>query len=106
MPRTVAVVGAGPAGMTAAMYAGRSMLKSVILEAGEPGGELLKTEVIEDYPGFEHVLGRDLAEKFAAHAKKFGCEFREFTKVSSVRQRSGSRGWPASSQRQRNCTAS
>jgi thioredoxin reductase (NADPH) len=35
------------------------MLKSVLLERGEPGGELLKTEVIEDYPGFEHVLGRE-----------------------------------------------
>jgi thioredoxin reductase (NADPH) len=87
----VVIVGAGPAGMTAAMYAGRSMLKSVILEAGEPGGELLKTEVIEDYPGFEHVLGRDLAEKFASHAKKFGCEFREFTQVSSVRRRDDGR---------------
>ena len=83
----VVIVGAGPAGMTAAMYAGRSMLKSVILDQREPGGELLNTEVIEDYPGFEHVLGRELAEKFAGHAKKFGCEFREFTKVSSVRRR-------------------
>ena len=82
----VVVVGAGPAGMTAAMYAGRSMLKSVIIESGEPGGELLKTEVIEDYPGFEHVLGRDLAEKFASHAKKFGCEFHEFTDVLHVRR--------------------
>lgn len=82
----VVIVGAGPAGMTAAMYAGRSMLKSVIIESGEPGGELLKTEVIEDYPGFEHVLGRDLAEKFASHAKKFGCEFHEFTNVASVRR--------------------
>ncbi len=82
----VVIVGAGPAGMTAAMYAGRSMLKSVIIESGEPGGELLKTEVIEDYPGFEHVLGRDLAEKFASHAKKFGCEFHEFTTVASVRR--------------------
>ncbi len=83
----VVIVGAGPAGMTAAMYAGRSMLKSVILDQREPGGELLNTEVIEDYPGFEHVLGRELAEKFAGHAKKFGCEFKEFTKVSTVRRR-------------------
>ncbi len=82
----VVIVGAGPAGMTAAMYAGRSMLKSVIIESGEPGGELLKTEVIEDYPGFEHVLGRDLAEKFASHAKKFGCEFHEFRDVKHVRR--------------------
>ena len=82
----VVVVGAGPAGMTAAMYAGRSMLKSVVIESGVPGGELLKTEVIEDYPGFEHVLGADLAEKFASHARKFGCEFHEYRDVLHVRR--------------------
>ncbi|HEX9565038.1 MAG TPA: thioredoxin-disulfide reductase [Gemmatimonadaceae bacterium] len=72
----VIVVGAGPAGMTAGMYAGRAMLKAVVLERGAPGGELLNTEVIEDYPGFEHVLGWELAQKFESHAKKFGAEFR------------------------------
>ena len=72
----VIIVGAGPAGMTAGMYAGRSMLKAVVLERGAPGGELLNTEVIEDYPGFEHVLGWELAQKFESHAKKFGAEFR------------------------------
>lgn len=68
----IVVVGAGPAGMTAGLYAGRSMLNTVILERGAPGGELLNTEMIEDYPGFEHVEGWDLAQKFAAHAAKFG----------------------------------
>ena len=82
----VVIVGAGPAGMTAAMYAGRSVLKAVLLESlYEPGGELLKTEVIEDDPGFEHILGRDLAEKFASHAKKFGAEFTQGN-VSVVRK--------------------
>jgi len=47
----VIIVGAGPAGMTAALYAGRSMLRTVVLERGAPGGELLNTEMIEDYPG-------------------------------------------------------
>ncbi len=70
----VVIVGAGPAGMTAGLYAGRSMLKTVVLERGAPGGELLNTEIIEDYPGFEHVEGWDLAQKFASHAMKFGCE--------------------------------
>ncbi|MBK8249522.1 MAG: thioredoxin-disulfide reductase [Gemmatimonadetes bacterium] len=68
----IVVVGAGPAGMTAGLYAGRSMLNTVVLERGAPGGELLNTEMIEDYPGFEHVEGWDLAQKFAAHAAKFG----------------------------------
>ena len=56
----VVIVGAGPAGMTAGLYAGRSMLKTVVLERGAPGGELLNTEMIEDYPGFEHVEGLSL----------------------------------------------
>jgi thioredoxin reductase (NADPH) len=71
----VIIVGAGPAGMTAAMYTGRSMLKTALLERGAPGGELLNTETIEDYPGFEHIEGWDLAQKFESHAKKFGAEF-------------------------------
>jgi thioredoxin reductase (NADPH) len=81
------IVGAGPAGLCAGMYAGRSMLKSVVLERGLPGGELLNTEVIEDYPGFEHVLGFELAEKFASHALKFGTELKTGTVVTSVRKR-------------------
>lgn len=68
----VVVVGAGPAGMTAGLYAGRAMLNTVTLERGAPGGELLNTELIEDYPGFETVEGWDLAQKFAGHANKFG----------------------------------
>lgn len=87
----VVIVGAGPAGMCAGMYAGRAMLKTVVLERIEPGGELLNTEVIEDYPGFEHVLGRDLAIKFADHAAKFGAEFKNGVTVESVqRQDDGS----------------
>ena len=80
----VVIVGAGPAGMCAALYAGRSMLKTVVLERGENGGELLNTELVEDYPGFERVLGRDLAQKFSEHAAMFGAEFRNFIHVTSV----------------------
>ena len=82
----VVIVGAGPAGMCAGMYAGRSMLKAVVLERGFPGGELLNTELIEDYPGFESVLGHDLAEKFHAHAAKFGAEFRTSVTVERVKR--------------------
>ena len=71
----VIIVGGGPAGLCAALYAGRGQLKTLLIERGMPGGELLNTEVIEDYIGFEHVLGRDLAEKMTNHAKKFGAEF-------------------------------
>ena len=91
MPTTyqydVVIIGAGPAGMCAGMYAGRSMLNTVVLERGFPGGELLNTEVIEDYPGFEHVLGHELAQKFADHAAKFGAEFQNGVGVTCVRKR-------------------
>lgn len=83
----IVVVGAGPAGMCAGMYAGRSMLKTVVLERGAPGGELLNTEVIEDYPGFEHILGHELAQKFFDHAAKFGAEFRTGVVVERVSKR-------------------
>lgn len=82
----VVIVGAGPAGMCAGMYAGRSMLKAVVLERGFPGGELLNTELIEDYPGFEHILGHELAQKFSEHALKFGAEFKTGVVVESVRK--------------------
>lgn len=83
----VVIVGAGPAGMCAGMYAGRSMLKTVVLERGAPGGELLNTELIEDYPGFERILGHELAQKFADHAAKFGAEFQNGVVVEGVRKR-------------------
>jgi thioredoxin reductase (NADPH) len=84
----VVIIGAGPAGMCAALYAGRSMLKAVVLERGFPGGELLNTELVEDYPGFESVLGHELAEKFHTHALKFGAEFKNGVHVTAVRKRS------------------
>jgi thioredoxin reductase (NADPH) len=83
----VVIIGAGPAGLCAGLYAGRSLLKSVVLERGLPGGELLNTEVVEDYPGFERVLGFELAERFASHALKFGVELKTGTVVTSVRRR-------------------
>jgi thioredoxin reductase (NADPH) len=62
------------------------MLKTVVLEQGAPGGELLNTEVIEDYIGFEHILGWELAEKFSAHATKFGAEIQTSVRVEKVRK--------------------
>lgn len=83
----VVIVGAGPAGMCAGMYAGRAMLNAVVLERGAPGGELLNTELIEDYPGFEHVLGHELASKFHDHAAKFGAQFKLGVTVTRLRKR-------------------
>ena len=83
------IVGAGPAGLTGALYAGRSMLRTVVLEKGVPGGELLNTDLIEDYPGFESVRGCDLAEKMTAHALKFGAQLVTDGVVSVEKQADG-----------------
>jgi thioredoxin reductase (NADPH) len=71
----VVIVGAGPAGMCAALYTGRSLLKTVVLERGMPGGELLNTEKLDDWIGEKSILGWELANKFYEHAKEFGAEF-------------------------------
>lgn len=84
----VVIVGAGPAGMCAALYAGRSMLKAALIERGAPGGELLNTELIEDYPGFESIKGWELADRMSVHALKFGAEMITDT-VASVEKRHG-----------------
>lgn len=70
----VIIVGAGPAGLCAAMYVGRGMLKGLTIERGAPGGELLNTDLIEDYIGFESIKGWELAQKMTEHAQKFGAE--------------------------------
>jgi len=82
----VIIVGAGPAGMCAGMYAGRGMLNAVVLERGAPGGELLNTDLIEDYPGFASVKGHELARLMAEHAQKFGADIRQ-ENVESVSRR-------------------
>src|SRR6266567_1700813 len=81
----VIIVGAGPAGLCAAMYAGRGLLKAVTIERGAPGGELLNTDLIEDYIGFESIKGWELAQKMAEHARKFGAEIMTDT-VEKVRK--------------------
>jgi len=86
----VVIVGAGPAGLCAALYCGRSMLSTVVLEKGVPGGELLNTEVIEDFIGFESIRGYELAERFAQHALKFGAEL-VTDAVASVEKRADGR---------------
>lgn len=70
----IVIIGAGPAGLTAALYAGRARVRTVLLERGVPGGQLLNTEAIEDYPGFEHITGAELAERMAEQVKHFGVD--------------------------------
>ncbi|MBV8527785.1 MAG: FAD-dependent oxidoreductase [Candidatus Dormibacteraeota bacterium] len=70
----IVIVGAGPAGLTAALYAGRNMEHAVLLESKAPGGQLLNTELIEDYPGVKSILGVDLAQVMMDQATGFGTE--------------------------------
>ena len=83
------ITGGGPAGLAAGLYAARMNLRTVLLERGPLGGQLLNTELIEDYPGFESILGADLAVKMGEHARKFGLDLREFTEVESISAEDG-----------------
>ncbi len=71
----VIIAGAGPAGMTAAVYTSRANLNTLMIERGIPGGQMANTEEVENYPGYEHILGPDLSNKMFDHAKKFGAEY-------------------------------
>ena len=73
----VIIVGAGPAGLTAALYAGPLDAPDGGARGGRAGRRIAQARrSIEDYPGFEHIEGWDLAERFENHARKFGAEFR------------------------------
>ncbi|MBS4462379.1 MULTISPECIES: thioredoxin-disulfide reductase [unclassified Facklamia] len=70
----VVVIGAGPGGLTAALYASRANLKTVIIEKGMPGGEVNNTADVENYPGFKLISGPELANHFYESAMAFGAE--------------------------------
>ncbi len=71
----VVIIGAGPAGLAAAVYTGRARLNTLILEKGMPGGQILLTDLVENYPGFpEGIVPFQLMEDFRKHAEKFGAK--------------------------------
>jgi len=87
----VIIVGGGPAGLAAGLYTARMDLKAVLLDRGPLGGQLLNTELIEDYPGFESILGSELAVKMGDHARKFGLEVRDFEPVQEIDVENGTK---------------
>ena len=70
----VLIIGSGPAGYTAGVYASRAMLEPILVQGIEPGGQLTTTTDVENYPGFTEVQGPDLMIKMQEHAQAMGCE--------------------------------
>jgi thioredoxin reductase (NADPH) len=71
------ILGAGPAGLTSAIYCARAGLKTLVLERAAPGGQVVRTDEVDNYPGFpEGITGFDLAEQMQKQAQQFGAEIR------------------------------
>jgi thioredoxin reductase (NADPH) len=86
----IAIIGGGPAGLTAALYGARARANTVVFETALPGGQIITTDWIENYPGIpEGLNGARLGELMHAHAEKFGAQFRTFAQVEELASDSG-----------------
>ncbi len=73
-PYDVLIIGGGPAGLAAAIYASRAGLRYALVEQGFPGGQVLNTSEVDNYPGFPEISGMDLGMKWMEHAQKLGMQ--------------------------------
>ena len=82
----IAIVGGGPAGLTAALYGARARARTVVFEAGVPGGQIVTASWVENYPGFpDGITGGALGDLMLRQAQKFGAEFRNLSPVQAIR---------------------
>ena len=84
----VAIIGSGPAGLTAAIYAARAGLSATVFESVFLGGQVSKTYEVENYPGVERMSGMDLMMKIDAQAKEFGAEYKN-EEITEIRPAEG-----------------
>lgn len=75
------IIGGGPAGLSAAIYAARAKLNTVVLETGLPGGQIRDSHRIDNYPGYSNIKGSDLADLFAVQAVNAGAQLLKFSKI-------------------------
>lgn len=80
----IVIIGGGPAGLAAGLYAARGNMKTVILEKLIPGGQLNNTLDVENYPGMDHVTGPQIAQAMEEQTKRFGCEIVNTCTISEV----------------------
>ena len=79
------ILGGGPAGLSAAIYAARAKLNTVVLETGLPGGQIRDSQRVDNYPGYSGIKGSDLADIFAEQTAKAGAQLQKFSKILQMK---------------------